>query len=71
MNEAETRAGQIDPLLTAAGWGVVEVLRSKPEGLDSSFRSSRGFGIKPLSDPSLMHDVGIATKTTLSSIHGI
>ncbi|MFM7087404.1 MAG: hypothetical protein ACKOXO_10510 [Cyanobium sp.] len=24
MNEAETRAELIDPLLTAAGWGVVE-----------------------------------------------
>jgi type I restriction enzyme, R subunit len=24
MNEAETRAGHIDPALTAAGWGVVE-----------------------------------------------
>jgi type I restriction enzyme R subunit len=24
MNEAETRAEQIDPKLTASGWGVVE-----------------------------------------------
>jgi len=24
MNEAETRAERIDPLLAAAGWGVVE-----------------------------------------------
>jgi type I restriction enzyme R subunit len=24
MNEAETRAEQIDPALKAAGWGVVE-----------------------------------------------
>ncbi len=24
MNEAETRAEQIDPALAAAGWGVVE-----------------------------------------------
>ncbi len=28
MNEAETRAERIDPLLAAAGWGVVE---AKPD----------------------------------------
>jgi type I site-specific restriction endonuclease len=26
MNEAETRAGHIDPALKAAGWGAVEIL---------------------------------------------
>jgi hypothetical protein len=28
MNEAETRAGRIDPLLAASGWGVVAVAAS-------------------------------------------
>jgi type I site-specific restriction endonuclease len=31
MNEAETRAELIDPLLTAAGWGVVEGSRIRRE----------------------------------------
>jgi type I restriction enzyme R subunit len=31
MNEAETRAERIDPLLTAAGWGVVEGSRIRRE----------------------------------------
>jgi type I restriction enzyme R subunit len=31
MNEAETRAELIDPLLTAAGWGVLEGSRIRPE----------------------------------------
>ncbi len=31
MNEAETRAGLIDPLLAAAGWGVVEGSRIRRE----------------------------------------
>lgn len=36
MNEAETRAQLIDPLLVAAGWGVVEASRIR-----------RGFPIAP------------------------
>ena len=31
MNEAETRAELIDPLLAAAGWGVVEGSRIRRE----------------------------------------
>jgi type I restriction enzyme R subunit len=31
MNEAETRAEHIDPLLVAAGWGVVEGSRIRRE----------------------------------------
>lgn len=31
MNEAETRAEHIDPLLAAAGWGVVEGSRIRRE----------------------------------------
>jgi type I restriction enzyme R subunit len=31
MNEAETRAEYIDPLLAAAGWGVVEGSRIRRE----------------------------------------
>src|SRR3954464_2726379 len=31
MNEAETRAEQIDPALAAAGWGVVEDSRIRRE----------------------------------------
>lgn len=31
MNESETRAEHIDPALTAAGWGVVEVSRVRRE----------------------------------------
>ena len=31
MNEAETRAGHIDPALKAAGWGVVEGSRIRRE----------------------------------------
>lgn len=31
MNEAETRAEHIDPLLAAAGWGVVEGRRIRRE----------------------------------------
>ena len=31
MNEAETRVELIDPLLTAAGWGVVEGSRTRRE----------------------------------------
>lgn len=31
MNEAETRAGHIDPALKAAGWGVVEGSRVRRE----------------------------------------
>ena len=31
MNEAETRLLHIDPALKAAGWGVVEDSRIRPE----------------------------------------
>ena len=31
MNEAETRAEHIDPALKAAGWGVVDGSRVRPE----------------------------------------
>ena len=49
MNEAETRAELIDPVLAAAGWGVVEGSRNRREYLISPGRiEGRGRRGKPL-----------------------
>ena len=48
MNEAETRAELIDPLLTAAGWGVVEGSRTRREFSITPRRIEGGRRGKPL-----------------------